>query len=138
MARESSPPRRRNPRYAVPATGVVLVGAVAFVGLIDPHRRGSPFPPCPFRLLTGWNCPACGGLRMVHDLLHADLAAAVADNVFLLSALPALACWVLVCRRLGRPVFTAAAVSGMVGLLVTWTVVRNLPGFPLVPIVLDG
>ncbi len=137
MAPELSPLPRR-PRYAVPATGALLVGAVAYVGLIDPHRRGSPFPPCPFKLLTGWNCPACGGLRMAHDLLHADLAAAVADNVFLLFALPAVAGWVLVRRRLGRPVLTTAAVTVMAGLLVTWTVVRNLPGFPLVPIVLDG
>ena len=39
----------------------------------DPHRPGFAFPACPFKLLTGWNCPACGGLRMTHDLLHGDL-----------------------------------------------------------------
>ncbi len=33
--------------------------------------------------------PACGGLRMVHDVLHGDLAAAINDNVVLLSRDPA-------------------------------------------------
>jgi hypothetical protein len=64
--------------------GLLLGAALTYVGLVDPHRPGSAFPGCPFKLLTGWNCPACGGLRMAHDLLHADLSAAVVDNVFLL------------------------------------------------------
>ena len=48
-------------RYGTWATGALATGAVAYVGLVDPHRPGSFFPPCPFKLLTGWNCPACGG-----------------------------------------------------------------------------
>lgn len=133
---DTASPQVRTPRWAGPATGAVLVGVTAYVGLIDPHRRGSPFPPCPFKLLTGWYCPACGGLRMVHDLLHADFAAAVVDNVFLLFALPALAAWVL-CRR-DRAPLPARAVGVAAVLLITWTVVRNFPGFPLVPTVLGG
>ena len=69
----------------------MLVGGLAYVGLGDPHRPDFVFPACPFKALTGWNCPGCGGLRMTHDLLHGDLAAAVVDNVFLLVGLPAAA-----------------------------------------------
>ncbi len=76
--------------YAGLATGALGIGAFTYVGIVDPHRPGSLFPPCPFRLLTGWNCPACGGLRMTHDLLHGDVAAAVVDNGFLLVGLPPL------------------------------------------------
>lgn len=124
--------------YGALGTGALLVGGLAYVGLADPHSPGSVFPACPFKLLTGWNCPACGGLRMTHDLLHGDLAAAVVDNVFLLVGLPALLAWVLVRWRTERPIFTKSAIAVIAVLAVTWTVARNLPGFPLVPTVLDG
>jgi hypothetical protein len=36
--------------------------------------------PCPFRLLTGWDCPLCGGTRMGDALLHGDVPAAFGFN----------------------------------------------------------
>ena len=115
-----------------------LVGGLLYVGLADPHSPDSVFPACPFKLLTGLNCPACGGLRMTHDLLHGDLAAAAVDNVFLLIGLPALLLWVVMRWRSKRPIFTMPAIAVITVLAMTWTVMRNLPGFPLVPTVLDG
>ncbi len=125
-------------RPVAAGTAALLLGALAYVGLVDPHRPHSAFPACPFKALTGWNCPACGGLRMVHDLLHGDVPGAVLDNVFLLIGLPGVAFWVLLRMRQGKPVFSPAAVTVLAVLAVTWTVVRNLPGFPLVPTILDG
>lgn len=75
---------------------------------------------------------------MTHDLLHGDLAAAVVDNVFLLVGLPALLAWVLIRWRTGRPIFNTPAIAVIAVLAITWTLVRNLPGFPLVPTLLDG
>jgi hypothetical protein len=124
--------------YGALGTGALLAGGLAYVGLADPHRPDFVFPPCPFKLLTGWNCPACGGLRMTHDLLHGDLAAAVVDNIFLLVGLPALLVWVVVRWRTGRPIMTVPAIALVAVLAITWTVVRNMPGFPLVPTLLDG
>ena len=124
--------------YGALGTGALLGGGLAYVGLADPHNPDFDFPACPFKLLTGWNCPACGGLRMTHDLLHGDLAAAAVDNIFLLVGLPALLAWVLVRWRTERPIFTMPAIAVIAVLAVTWTVVRNLPGFPLVPTILDG
>ena len=124
--------------YTTLGTAAVFAGALTYVGVVDPHREGSLFPPCPFKLLTGWNCPACGGLRMTHDLLHGDLAAALTDNVFLLVGLPLLAIWALWRRRRGRPVMTWPLGVLVLVSAVAWTVVRNLPGFPLVPTVLSG
>jgi hypothetical protein len=124
--------------YGVLGTGVVLAGGLAYVGLADPHKSDFVFPACPFKLLTGWNCPACGGLRMTHDLLHGDLAAAVVDNIFLLVGLPALLAWVLVRRRAGRPIFTPPAIAVIAVLAVAWTLARNMPEFPLVPTLLTG
>jgi Protein of unknown function (DUF2752) len=36
--------------------------------------------PCPFRAITGWDCPLCGGTRMGNALLHLDIGAAFAYN----------------------------------------------------------
>jgi hypothetical protein len=138
MAPSGTPTSNRLARLTALGTGVAFAGALTYVGLVDPHRQGSLFPPCPFKMLTGWNCPACGGLRMTHDLLHGDLAAAAVDNVFLLVGLPALLGWVLLRRRQGRPVMTRPAIAVSAVLAITWTVVRNWPGFPLVPTVLSG
>ncbi|MUL74775.1 DUF2752 domain-containing protein [Mycolicibacterium sp. CBMA 226] len=115
----------------VAASGALTLGALTYIGLADPHRPGFGFPPCPFKTLTGWNCPLCGGLRMTHDVLHGDFTAAVVDNVFALVGLPLLVAWLVVCWR-RRLSVTPPLVTALVAMVV-WTVVRNVPGFPLVP-----
>ena len=124
--------------YGAIGTGAVLAGSLAYVGLGDPHRPGFLFPVCPFKALTGWNCPGCGGLRMTHDVLHGDFAAAVVDNVFLLVGLPLLAAWLLVRWRRGQRLMPKPAIVVIAVAAITWTVVRNLPGFPLVPTLIAG
>ena len=42
---------------------------------------------CPFRAVTGWDCPLCGGTRMGSALLHGDVAAAFAFNPVALVAI---------------------------------------------------
>jgi hypothetical protein len=133
-----APAPSRTPLYLTLGTGALFAGALAYIGIADPHRPGFLAPLCPFKALTGWDCPACGGLRMTHDLLHGDLAAAVADNVFLLVGLPLLAIWVLLRRRQHKPVMPIPAIAVLAVAVLSWTVVRNLPGFPLVPTLLDG
>lgn len=131
-------PESATARAGLIGAGVAGVGALAYIGLADPHRPGFLFPGCPFKALTGLDCPACGGLRMTHDLLNGDLAAAVTDNVFLLVALPALAVWLVLRWRRGLTLMPMAATLTVVVAAVAWTVVRNWPGFPLVPTVLTG
>ncbi|MGV0644985.1 DUF2752 domain-containing protein [Mycolicibacterium sp. XJ879] len=128
----------RKRTYGALGTGALAVGALTYVGLADPHRTDFFFPACPFKALTGLDCPGCGGLRMTHDLLHGDLAAAAADNVFLLVGLPLLLIWALARWRQNRPVWNIPVVVLIIVTTVTWGVVRNLPGFPLVPTMLDG
>jgi hypothetical protein len=52
----TNPARRGNPRVGrlsvALGSGVVLAGALGYVGLVDPHKPDSIFPVCPFRLLT--------------------------------------------------------------------------------------
>lgn len=129
---------RRIPSYAVLGTAGALTGALAYIGLRDPHAAGFGFPGCPFRMLTGWNCPGCGGLRMTHDVLHGDFAAAVVDNAFMLVALPLLALWLVLRWRSGRKLMPKPAVAVVIVATITWTIVRNVPGFPLVPTFIGG
>ena len=128
----------RHRRYIAAGTGVLLAGALGYVGLVDPHNANSAYPHCPFKWLTGWNCPFCGGLRMTHDLLHGHLAASINDNVFLLVGLPILAGWLLMRRQQGRRSLPIPAVITITVVAIAWTVLRNLPGFPLVPTILGG
>jgi hypothetical protein len=116
--------------------GALTLGALAYIGLVDPHKPDSIFPVCPFRLLTGLNCPGCGALRMIHDVLHGDLAAAVNDNVLLLVGIPLLAGWMLLRRRRAQWPLTLPGAAAVLITLLAWTVVRNLPGFPLIPTLL--
>ena len=125
--------RRR--RQTALGTGALLAGAMVYTGVADPHNRAALFPPCPFKMLTGWNCPACGGLRMTHDLLHGHIATAVVDNIYLLVGIPALLAWLVFCRYTGKPVATKPMYAVIVISAIAWTVLRNLPGFPLVPTV---
>jgi hypothetical protein len=128
----------RHRAYAAAGSGVLLAGALGYVGLVDPHNTNSAYPFCPFKLLTGWNCPFCGGLRMAHDLLHGDLSASINDNIFVLVGIPMLVGWVLIRRRYGKSVPPIPALLTIAAAAVVWTVLRNLPGFPLIPTVLGG
>jgi hypothetical protein len=124
--------------YGALGTGALVAGGLAYVGLGDPHSPDFVFPVGPFKALTGLNCPACGGLRMTHDVLHGDLGAAVVDNVFLLVGLPLLAAWLLVRWRRGQTLMNKPAIVVIAVAAIAWTVARNLPGFPLVPTLLEG
>ncbi|MBV8785770.1 MAG: DUF2752 domain-containing protein [Mycobacterium sp.] len=129
-------PRHR--LYVAGGTGTLLGGALGYVALVDPHTADSAYPLCPFKWLTGWNCPFCGGLRMMHDLLHGDLVASINDNIFLLTGIPLLAGWVLFRRARGRPPLPVSALVTVVVAAIAWTVLRNWPGFPLIPTILRG
>jgi uncharacterized protein DUF2752 len=137
-SRPAHAPVRRHRLYGALGSGALLAGALGYVGLVDPHHPGSILPACLFRVLTGWNCPLCGGLRMTHDVLHGDVAAAITDNVFVLVAIPMLAGWMLLRRRYKKTLLPMPAVVTVVIATLAWTVVRNLPGFPLVPTLLTG
>lgn len=63
------------------------VAAILFYWHFDPLRTPL-MPRCPFRLLTGWSCPACGNQRAMHALLHGYIAEAWHFNRFLILSIP--------------------------------------------------
>lgn len=125
--------RRRRVTAPLLLAGLVL-GASVLLHLRDPHRSGS-YLFCPWLVLTGTYCPACGGLRAVNDLTHGDVLGAASSNILLVGGIP-LAAWAwsrwLLDRWRGvtatpdaRRVAQTAIAVGVLA-LVFW-VARNLP-----------
>src|SRR3982751_4231256 len=69
---------------------VFTLAALGYLRLFNPATSGL-YPPCPFRLLTGLNCPGCGTLRGLHQLLHGHPLAALDLNPLLIVTLPIMA-----------------------------------------------
>lgn len=64
-----------------------LAALVALLFFFNPVEHAF-FPRCFFRVITGWDCPGCGGLRAAHQLLHGEVRAAFVLNPLLVLALP--------------------------------------------------
>ena len=128
-----SPRTALRPLVGFFATGLGLSALYATTGIgVD----------CPFRVVTGWECPLCGGTRMGSALLHGDVAAAFAFNPVALLGIALLGVigvlWVVEAAS-GPAVRLPAAVRGrwrrttqtqrLLGFLVlatVYTVLRNL------------
>lgn len=125
----------RVPRVVAPLVtgGVVGLSALAVVAR-SPHQPGA-WGTCPWLALTGTFCPGCGGLRAVHDAGHLDLVGALSNNaVVVLGGVLAVVAWGAWLRSAatGRTVdwgrwVTPRAAYGALALLLTFTVVRNVP-----------
>lgn len=127
--------RRAALRHPAAAPLAVLAAGAAAAGYLyvtDPHEPGHLLPGCPFRFVTGLLCPACGGTRMVYDLMHGHFAAAWHDNRMLLLAAPfalaLMARWMFhgLRGRRWRPEPTPRTQALILLTAVAWTVVRNV------------
>lgn len=99
---------------------------------VDPAQ---PFMPrCPFKLLTGFDCPACGNQRALHQLLHLHLDEAFRYNPFLFISLPYLGALVWCqwfdpherLRRLRTFCHSRKVVLTYLVMTIVWWVARNL------------
>ena len=45
-------------------------------------------PKCPFKMLTGWDCPGCGIQRAIHALFHGHFIEAISYHYYLAYSLP--------------------------------------------------
>ena len=66
-----------------------LVAAVVLF-FFNPSQHGF-YPRCFFKMVTGLDCPGCGGLRATHQLLHGHMRAALELNPLFVVSLPLLA-----------------------------------------------
>lgn len=116
---------------------VALLTALGYLAVADPHDRAVVVPRCPIKLASGWDCPSCGGLRVVHDLLHGDVRRALADNLLLVLVSPILLYLLYQhakALQTGEPYEVPAPLP--YGLLIAagmWGVLRNLLWWPWKP-----
>src|SRR6266699_4279686 len=80
-------------RLIAVSTWLTVAVSGIYLFIFEPGQSGF-FPFCPFRALTGLNCPGCGTTRCLHQLLHGNLIAAFKFNPLFVIALPFLL-WVL-------------------------------------------
>ncbi len=117
----------------VPPLAVGAGLAVGCVAVAFSDGDVSILPPCPFRALTGLDCPGCGMSRAARQLLRGHLGTALDFNVLLVVVAPLVAYlylrWALGTvgvelpeLRLGR-----AGTAVVVTLVAAFAVVRNLP-----------
>ncbi|MDQ2806537.1 MAG: DUF2752 domain-containing protein [Chloroflexota bacterium] len=122
--------------------GLVGAGACAAIPLYvaNPAQVGF-FPPCPIYALTGLYCAGCGTTRAVHQLLHGHWRAALRLNPLLVLLLPLLAysflsftLEVFGSRRLPAPLRTWLSTGLLIGVVLAFTVWRNVPAqHPVAP-----
>lgn len=111
----------------------VGVAAIAGCVAVGAFQGDSGPTTCPFRAVTGLDCPGCGMTRGLSNLVRGHPATAVDFNLLLVVALPLVAYLYLVwlASTVGRPLplprpgartYAAAAAA-----VVAFSVVRNLP-----------
>lgn len=74
-------------RLKVSAVWCVLALGATYLYLFNP-ANGAGYPACPFRMITGLQCPGCGTLRGLHQLLHGHPLAAFKLNPLMVISLP--------------------------------------------------
>jgi hypothetical protein len=118
-----------------PPTAVfaAVAAIVMYVAMVDPNEQGH-YPGCPFRYLTGYYCPGCGSLRMIHAATHGHLGEAFGRNPLAFTFIPVLGyLWVrwtasaVRGRPMGFVLFRPWLIWAFVLLILAFWLLRNLP-----------
>ena|SRR5688500_5979556 len=119
--------------------GIALGSIVLFFfNPADPLDQ-SFFPACPFRMLTGFQCPGCGTLRGLHQLLHGHPLAAFKLNPLMVLTLPFLLVVLFLSTRRAitgraqpRLFIPAKYIWTFLVVVVLFWIFRNTPLYPFV------
>ena len=111
----------------------VLILLCSFYFSINP-TNSYLIPKCPFHLLTGLDCPACGIQRALHYFLHGEWGTAIKYNYFLIISVPYFCTvafttfskntHILFAKRIVQHPTT---VKIFLSLTILWWVIRNIP-----------
>lgn len=118
---------RRKPRNSGAAAIVISAAALLGVYAVVTGLTGW-MPRCPFKLVTGLDCPGCGSQRALMALLHGHPFEAWSYNWFLPFAVAYIVLLLVVPRhtRVGRALESPAALWTLLAAIVAWTLLRNL------------
>jgi hypothetical protein len=113
-------------KHIIIATGLVAVIAFACIDPTSPEW----LIHCPFKILTGLQCPGCGDQRALHALLCGHPLEAVSYNLFLIVALPYLIAFAatsyLPTARLFHWLRSKTTVKLFLVTVAAWMVIRNI------------
>jgi len=107
---------------------------VIVYGKLNPEKFHL-FPKCPFKLLTGYECPGCGSQRAIHYLLNLKIANAIQANALLVFSIPyilflffteLLRFKIDFFMRLHKISHSTKAIWAVFVIVVFWWLVRNL------------
>ncbi|RQP13973.1 MAG: DUF2752 domain-containing protein [Chryseobacterium sp.] len=115
------------------AVVLLLSVAVAVFYRFDPAAV-SFFPRCPFKTLTGWDCPGCGSQRAVHELLHGNLRNAFRYNPLMVAAVPYVSVGLVFncdrvrskCPAARKLLFGRTAIYTILMIIIVFFILRNL------------
>ena len=114
------------------AIGVIVAGATILYFF---NPEGTIWlPKCPFYVLTGCKCPACGTQRAIYSLLHLDVIHAIRYNLFMLISMPYAISLIAVTwfdpknklNRIKKICHSPITINIYVVLIILWWIVRNL------------
>ncbi|MBA4150903.1 MAG: DUF2752 domain-containing protein [Verrucomicrobia bacterium] len=114
----------------------IVLAAILVLFFFNPAQSGF-YPRCLLKASTGLDCPGCGALRGMHQLLHGNVGTAFSLNPLLVILLPVAGLLLLnqlVRRARGRPLFQlklpAYLMWVLLAVVVVFTVLRNLSATP--------
>lgn len=115
--------------------GTLVAGGLALLFFLNPVEHAF-YPQCLFHRVTGLNCPGCGGLRAVHQLLHGHFETAFRLNPLFVLALPIGIIFFTGCiwrRARGKKKSLAIHLAWVwigVAVVIAFGIARNLPFAP--------
>ena len=119
--------------------GVALLLSCLVVLFLNDPAESSILPSCPFRTLTGFDCPGCGTLRGAHQLLHGNILAALDLNLVMVLMLPYLCVSFFLMlpfdsigRRMTFFYVPSKWIWGLLLVILVFWVARNIPVYPFV------
>lgn len=110
---------------------ILFIGGVVLY-LLNPSSYWF-MPKCPFKLITGLNCPGCGIQRAIHAMLHGKFTEAITYNYYLVYSGPYATSFVFVWlmpknkfrERIKKVIENRYVVNFYVISFVIWLFVRN-------------
>lgn len=114
---------------------LMLAGAVAaLVAYVIFCVYGGAMPRCPFKWVTGLDCPGCGSQRALRALLSGHPLEAWGYNLILPPVMVYLAAILLLPLFKGRAasraytaLTSATAIWTLLAVVVAWWIIRNIP-----------
>jgi len=116
------------------AGAILLIVAGAVILYFFNPEKTVWLPKCPFYLLTGFRCPACGTQRAIYNLLHFNIRKAFSFNPFMLISVPyattlVVVTWLDPNRKTGKMkkiCYNPITIYIYLILMVLWWIIRNI------------